>query len=78
MECCTFHVPFCGSSLFRFAYPTAAGICAAVNLHAQGKLPNRGFVRQEDIVFEDFIQNRFGRYYAGSGSSSDGSAHADR
>ena len=43
---------------------TAAGICAAVDLHAQGKLPNRGFVRQEGIRFEDFMENRFGRYYA--------------
>lgn len=45
---------------------TAAGICAALDLHAQGKLPNRGFVRQEDIRFVDFIENRFGRYYGES------------
>lgn len=44
---------------------TAAGICAAVDLHVAGKLPATGFVRQEDIRFEDFIANRFGRYYAG-------------
>lgn len=42
---------------------TAAGICAAMDLHFSGKLPKSGFVRQEDVNFEDFMQNRFGRYY---------------
>ncbi|MDA7949864.1 MAG: saccharopine dehydrogenase NADP-binding domain-containing protein [Pirellulaceae bacterium] len=45
---------------------TAAGICAAVDLHMLGKLPAKGFVRQEDIAFPDFIENRFGKYYATS------------
>lgn len=44
---------------------TAAGICAALDLHVQGKLPPTGFVRQEDVAFGDFIANRFGKYYAG-------------
>lgn len=43
---------------------TAAGICAVLDLLAEGKLPQKGFVRQEDVAFEDFINNRFGRYYA--------------
>jgi len=42
---------------------TAAGICAVLDLMATGKLPQTGFVRQEDVSFEDFINNRFGRYY---------------
>lgn len=42
---------------------TAAGICAALDLQAEGKLPKKGFVRQEDVLFDDFINNRFGRYY---------------
>lgn len=44
---------------------TSAGICAAVDLHFTGKLPQQGFVRQEDVSFDDFLSNRFGRYYAG-------------
>jgi saccharopine dehydrogenase-like NADP-dependent oxidoreductase len=44
---------------------TAAGICAVLDLHFDGKLPGRGFVRQEEVRFEDFITNRFGRHYAG-------------
>lgn len=43
---------------------TAAGICAALDLLAEGKLPARGFLRQEDIKLSDFLSNRFGRAYA--------------
>ncbi len=42
---------------------TASGICAALDLMVEGKLPQQGFVRQEDICFDDFIANRFGRNY---------------
>ncbi len=42
---------------------TAAGICAVVDLHREGALPNSGFVRQEDVGLGDFLQNRFGRRY---------------
>jgi saccharopine dehydrogenase-like NADP-dependent oxidoreductase len=43
---------------------TAAGICAALDLHVAGRLPAMGFVKQEQIDFDDFLHNRFGRYYA--------------
>jgi saccharopine dehydrogenase-like NADP-dependent oxidoreductase len=43
---------------------TAAGICGVLDLLAEGKLPQQGFVRQEDVSYDDFINNRFGRYYA--------------
>jgi len=42
---------------------TAAGICASVDLHFEGKLPKSGFVRQEDVNFKDYIENRFGQFY---------------
>jgi saccharopine dehydrogenase-like NADP-dependent oxidoreductase len=42
---------------------TAAGICAVLDLHASGKLPSRGLVKQEQVGFEEFLNNRFGRYY---------------
>src|SRR4029079_11058205 len=42
---------------------TAAGICAVLDLHAAERLPSRGFVRQEQVDFDEFIANRFGRYY---------------
>jgi saccharopine dehydrogenase-like NADP-dependent oxidoreductase len=43
---------------------TAAGLCAMVDLHREGKLPARGFVRQEQASLDDFLANRFGRHYA--------------
>ena len=42
---------------------TAAGICAALDLFREGRLPRRGFVRQEQIELPDFLANRFGRAY---------------
>lgn len=43
---------------------TAAGICAMVDLLMQGKLPQQGFVRQEQAPLDVFLANRFGAYYA--------------
>ncbi|TNE38009.1 MAG: saccharopine dehydrogenase family protein [Alphaproteobacteria bacterium] len=43
---------------------TAAGICAVLDLMAEGKLPQKGFVRQEDVKLADFLANRFGKAYA--------------
>jgi saccharopine dehydrogenase-like NADP-dependent oxidoreductase len=48
---------------------TASGICAALDLHVAGKLPSRGFVRQEDIDFDEFMENRFGKHYHGEGTT---------
>ena len=42
---------------------TAAGITATIDLHFAGRLPERGFVRQEQIDFDEFLDNRFGNYY---------------
>lgn len=42
---------------------TAAGVCAVLDLLCQGKLPQKGFIRQEEIAFDDFIANRFGKHY---------------
>ena len=43
---------------------TAAGICAVLDLLATGKLAQQGLIKQEDINFEDFINNRFGNYFS--------------
>ena len=42
---------------------TAAGICAAVDLFREGKLPQRGFIRQEEVELPAFLANRFGSAY---------------
>lgn len=43
---------------------TAGGVCTMVDLLRQGKLPQTGFVRQEEADFNDFTANRFGRVFA--------------
>ncbi len=45
---------------------TAAGLCAVLDLHVTGKLQLSGFVRQEQIDLEQFLNNRFGRPYCAS------------
>ncbi|MCW7537027.1 saccharopine dehydrogenase NADP-binding domain-containing protein [Aquabacterium sp. A7-Y] len=42
---------------------TAAGICAAVDLFREGKLPRSGFIRQEQVELPAFLANRFGSAY---------------
>ncbi|HXD75756.1 MAG TPA: saccharopine dehydrogenase C-terminal domain-containing protein [Vicinamibacterales bacterium] len=42
---------------------TAASICAVLDLFVSKRLPQRGFVRQEQVDFDTFIANRFGRIY---------------
>ncbi|HEV2533090.1 saccharopine dehydrogenase family protein [Phenylobacterium sp.] len=43
---------------------TAGAICAVLDMLSEGQLPQRGFIRQEDIPLADFLANRFGRFYA--------------
>lgn len=42
---------------------TAASLCAVLELFFQGKLPQQGFVSQEQVALNDFLNNRFGRWY---------------
>lgn len=42
---------------------TAAGICAMVDMLREGRLPGRGFVRQEEADLATFLANRFGQHY---------------
>ncbi|MDA8231786.1 MAG: saccharopine dehydrogenase NADP-binding domain-containing protein [Magnetospirillum sp.] len=42
---------------------TAAGLCAMIDLHRQGRLPEAGFVRQEQARLDDMLDNRFGRVF---------------
>lgn len=43
---------------------TAAGICTAIDLFVAGKLPQQGFIRQEQVKLADFLANPFGQIYA--------------
>jgi saccharopine dehydrogenase-like NADP-dependent oxidoreductase len=42
---------------------TASGVCAVLDLFAQGRLQRAGFMRQEDVPLAEFLGNRFGRAY---------------
>jgi saccharopine dehydrogenase-like NADP-dependent oxidoreductase len=42
---------------------TAAGICTVIDLFRAGQLPQQGFVRQEEVGLESFLENRFGKHY---------------
>ena len=42
---------------------TASGVCAVVEAYAEGKLSGKGFQCQEDVPFEVFTSNKFGKLY---------------
>jgi saccharopine dehydrogenase-like NADP-dependent oxidoreductase len=48
---------------------TASSVCAVLDLLAAGRLPQKGFVRQEDIRLDEFLANRFGRAYSADAGS---------
>lgn len=52
-----------GKKMSAIQVTTAAGITTVLDLLADGKLPQQGFVRQEEITLADFLGNRFGRVY---------------
>ena len=52
-----------GRRMSAIQITTAAGITGVLDLLASGRLPERGFVRQEEIALGDFLANRFGRFY---------------
>jgi saccharopine dehydrogenase-like NADP-dependent oxidoreductase len=45
---------------------TAAGLCAVIDAFTNGQLPHSGFVRQEQVSFETFLNNRFGQQFKSS------------
>jgi saccharopine dehydrogenase-like NADP-dependent oxidoreductase len=53
-----------GQTLSAIQVTTAASACAMLDFLVQGRLPSRGFVTQESIGLDEFMKNRFGRYYA--------------
>jgi len=52
-----------GKRMSAIQITTAAGIATILDLLASGKLPQRGFVRQEEVSLADFVENRFGKLY---------------
>jgi len=63
----TYHQTIDGENWSAIQVTTAAGICTVVDLHFAGSLPQRGFVKQEEVDLDVFLKNRFGRYYEQAG-----------
>ena len=53
-----------GRTLSAIQITTAAAISTVLDLLANRQLPQSGFVRQEDIPLNAFLENRFGRVFA--------------
>jgi saccharopine dehydrogenase (NAD+, L-lysine-forming) len=51
------------------AWTTSASVCAVVEMVRDGKLPATGFLKQEQIPLDAFLQTRNGRYYRDTRSS---------
>lgn len=52
-----------GQACRAIAWTTAASVCAVVELVSSGKLPTKGFLRQETIPLLEFLKTRNGRLY---------------
>ena len=59
-----YHSTLFGRPWTAIQITTAMGVCAIVDLHAQGKIAGQGLVRQEAVSLGDFLDNRFGKHYA--------------
>lgn len=44
---------------------TAASVCGMIDLFRTQRLPQQGFIRQEEVALVDFLANRFGRKFEG-------------
>ena len=54
---------FMGQSCSAIQTTTAAALCAVLDMHVAGQLPEQGFVKQEQVSLKDFLANRFGNAY---------------
>jgi len=58
-----YNIDIAGEHWGAIQITTAAGICAVLDLHREGKIKRSGFIRQEDVPLNLFLSNRFGGYY---------------
>ena len=43
---------------------TASGVCSALKMYLDGKITNQGFTKQESLLWDDFLNNNFGKVYS--------------
>lgn len=59
-----YHGEHFGGQYSAIQITTAGSLCAVLDLHTHGRLPTKGFIRQEQVRLDDFLANRFGQCYA--------------
>jgi len=59
-----YHTLIDGENWSGIQITTAAGVTAIVDMLRAGQLPTRGLLKMESVDYEQFLQNRFGKYYA--------------
>ena len=52
-----------GKSWRAISWTTAASIVSVIEMVANGKLPNKGFIKQEDINFDEFLNTDTGSLF---------------
>lgn len=53
-----------GKEWRAISWTTAASVAAVIEMVANGSLPQQGFIKQEDIPLQDFLQTKYGSFYA--------------
>lgn len=63
-----YHGELHGQDCSSIQITTATSLCTVLDLFVAGKLPESGFVRQEDVALSDFLASEFGAPYASATS----------
>ena len=42
---------------------TASGVCSVLDMYIEGKIETTGFVKQESVSWEDFVDNSYGKVF---------------
>ncbi|MBP8120015.1 MAG: hypothetical protein KAY04_02145, partial [Burkholderiales bacterium] len=61
-----------GRSWRAISWTTAASICAVVEMVRDGSLPEKGFIKQEEIPFDKFLATHNGSIYRSAESVAGG------
>jgi len=54
-----------GERWTAIAWTTSASACAVIEMVRDGTLPSRGFIKQEQISLNGFLESRTGRFFDG-------------
>jgi len=65
-----YHADVHGEHWSSIQITTAASMCAVIDLHREGYFKHDGFIKQEEVGLDDFLKNRFGKYYCTDKSTS--------